>query len=755
MSNLPPIIVDLAIILVTAGVTTIIFKRLKQPVVLGYILAGLLVKPIIFFLPSIKDSSSISIWAEIGIVILLFNLGLEFSIKKMAKIGAVAAPTGVFESMMMLATGYIVGGLLGWSQMDRLFLGGMIAISSTTIIIRAFEELNLKTQKFTQLVFGVLIVEDIIAVLLLVLLSTISVSQNFEGMDLVYVMIRLAFFLILWFVAGILLIPSLIKFIKPYLDSETVLVVALGLCLGMVVMATQVGFSSALGAFLMGSILSETSIVEDVEHQLKSLKDLFGAVFFVSVGMMIDPLLLWDNIWIVIILTLTVLIGKSLFVSIGMLMTGQPLKAAVRSGMSMSQIGEFSFIIATLGMSLGVISGFLYPIAVGVSVITTFISPYFIRLSEPTYEFLNRVLPNKWILALDSYSDSSQQVSHESDWRRLVKSYSTVIVINAVISLGVILLGYHVLYPIEVKLLGDGTVNQVLFFVFVLLAILPFLWGMLKKQIENDLFETLWSSSAFNRGPLFALKFARILGVILVLGFLLSKVISTNYALVIALIVLIIGIIVFSKKIQTYYDKIENRFYTNFNTKELAMEARVKKLKGLMPWDTHFSDLVVSPSSTFVGKTLESIQLREKYEVSIAIIDRKCVKIYVPTKDEVILPGDILTLIGDDQHLLDVKELIETSVPTEKTQSHEKIELGKIIIHQDDGICGLSIRNSKIRELTHGMVIGIEREGERDLNPPSETIFMTNDVVWIVGDINLIRKLEKDLLAQLPNNLKA
>ncbi|MCO5234429.1 MAG: cation:proton antiporter [Chitinophagales bacterium] len=748
MSHLPSIIVDLAIILMTAGVTTIIFKKLKQPVVLGYILAGLLVKPIIFFLPSIKDSSSISIWAEIGIVILLFNLGLEFSVKKMAKIGAVAAPTGVFESMMMLATGYIVGGFLGWSQMDRLFLGGMIAVSSTTIIIRAFEELNLKTQKFTQLVFGVLIVEDIIAVLLLVLLSTISVSQNFEGMDLVFVIIRLGFFLILWFVAGILFIPSLIKYIRPYLDSETILVVALGLCLGMVVMATQVGFSSALGAFLMGSILSETNIVKDIEHQLKSLKNLFGAVFFVSVGMMIDPILLWNNIGIVLILTLTVLAGKSIFVAIGMLMAGQPLKAAVRSGMSMSQIGEFSFIIATLGMSLGVISGFLYPIAVGVSVITTFISPYFIRLSEPTYEFLNKLLPEKWILALENYSNSSQQVSHESDWKRLVKSYFSTVIVNVVIAIGVILLGYHVVYPLETKIMGNGIVNQVLFFVFILLCILPFLWGMLKKRIEKELFHSIWNDRSFNRGPLLALEFARVIAAILVLSFLLSKVISIGVALGIGLIVIMIGLTIFSSRIQSYYNKIENRFYVNFNTKELAIEARAQKMKGLMPWDTHFSDLVVSISSPFVGKSLESIQLREKYGVSIAILDRNYQKIYAPTKDVVILPGDILTLIGDDQQLMEVKELIETPI-TEKTQSHEKIELGKIVVHQGDSLCGISIRGSQIRELTHGMVIGIERNGERILNPSSDVILLTDDTIWIVGDILLIRELEKKLQEEL------
>ena len=387
---MPAIVSDLALILVIAGITTIVFKRLKQPVVLGYILAGLLVVPNTPFLPSVKDSSSISVWAEIGIIFLLFNLGLDFSVKKLIKIAPTVAPIGIFEVSMMVITGYLVGSVMGWEQMDKVFLGGIIAGSSTTIIIRTVDELKLKTKKYTELVMGVLIIEDIVAVLLLVLLSTISVSQNFEGMDLLYVGMRLVFFLILWFVVGILLIPTLLNKLRVYLGNETILIVALGLCLGMVVMATSVGFSSALGAFLMGSILAETNFVHQIEEQLKSLKDLFGAVFFVSVGMMIDPIMLWQNIGLVLILSFTVIVGKTVFVTTGMLVSGQPLKASLQSGMTMGQIGEFSFIIATLGLSLGVISNVLYPVAVGVSVLTIFLTPYMIKFSNPLNDFLEK-----------------------------------------------------------------------------------------------------------------------------------------------------------------------------------------------------------------------------------------------------------------------------------------------------------------------------------------------------------------------------
>lgn len=748
MSHLPSIITDLALILVIAGITTIIFKKLKQPVVLGYILAGFLVVPQFSFLPNVRDTSSISVWAEIGIIFLLFNLGLEFSVKKLAKVAPVVAPTGIFEILMMMATGYLVGGWLGWSQMDRMFLGGMIAISSTAIILRAFDELNLKTRKFTGLVMGVLIIEDIVGVLLLVLLSTIAVSQNFEGTDMVYSMLRLGFFLILWFVVGILFIPTLLNKLKQYLDNETILIVAVGLCFAMVVMANQVGFSSALGAFLMGSILAETAFVERIERQLKSLKNLFGAVFFVSVGMMINPTLLWENISAVLILTLVVLFGKTIFVSIGMLISGQPLRASVQSGMSMSQIGEFSFIIATLGLSLGVISEFLYPVAVGVSVITTFISPYFIRYSEPFYLFLERTLPSKWLKILQDYSQSSQQVQAESDWKKLVKSYFIMIVVNAVISIGMITLGYKVLWN---KFHNTSLIYEGVFFIVILLSIMPFLWGLLRKKVSPELYNNMWEENKINRGPLLTLKLARVIVAILILGYLISQVITTAVAIITVLFVLIVGITLFSNKISEYYNSIENAFYSNFNQKELAIKERSDKLRGLMPWDTHFADIQVSVASEFVGKTLLEIQLREKYNVNVAIIDRQIEKIYVPTKDTVILPGDILTLIGDDEHLKKVKDLIEKPTADIKVQSHDKIELGKLVIKEGDKIAGMTINASQIREATHGMVIGLERDGEKDLNPSSSKVLEVGDIIWIVGDMKLIQKYIQETSAK---NLK-
>ena len=383
MSHLPTLIQDLALILAIAGVTTLLFKKLKQPVVLGYILAGILVGPNFSLLPSISDLEGVKVWADIGVIFLLFSLGLEFSFKKLMNIGGTAGVTGIFEIICMVALGYVTGKLMGWSSMDCIFLGGIIAISSTTIIIRSFDELGVKARKFAGVVLGVLVIEDLMAVLLMVLLSTLAVSRESAGMEMLYSVLKLAFFLFLWFLSGIFLIPGFLKWGRKIMNDETMLVISLGLCLLMVVAATYAGFSAPLGAFIMGSILAETPQAEKIEHLVQPVKNLFGAVFFVSVGLLIEPEMLMKYIGPVFILSFVVILGKTVNVTFGALLSGQPLKQSLQAGMSMAQIGEFSFIIATLGVSLQVTSDYLYPIAVGVSVITTFTTPYMIRLADP------------------------------------------------------------------------------------------------------------------------------------------------------------------------------------------------------------------------------------------------------------------------------------------------------------------------------------------------------------------------------------
>src|SRR5690242_12141248 len=440
MGHLPKLIEDLALILITGAIVTLLFRKIKQPLVLGYIIAGFLVSPHLSITPTVVDQANVKTLAEIGVIFLLFSLGLEFSFKKLVRVGGSASITALVEIVFITVAGYFLGKALGWSLMDSLFLGGMLASSSTTIILRAFDELGMKTKKFAGVVFGVLIVEDIVVILLMVLLSTVAVTRAFEGTEMLLTVLKLLFFLVLWFVAGIFLLPTFLKRVKKLMSEETLLILSLALCLGMVVLATVAGFSAELGAFVMGSIIAETTSAEKVEHLIKPVKDLFAAVFFVSIGMMIDPKAIVEYRWPVLWVILLTLFGKLSSTTLGALLSGQPLKQSVQVGMSMAQIGEFAFIVATLGLSLGVISDFLFPVAVGASAITTFTTPYFIKFSGPVYQFVERSLPRKWVNRLDNYASSAQSIQAETDWQIVVRSYAAIIATNGIVLLTLIFL---------------------------------------------------------------------------------------------------------------------------------------------------------------------------------------------------------------------------------------------------------------------------------------------------------------------------
>ena len=396
MHSIHTLITDLTLITIYAGIITLIFKKLKQPTVLGYILAGIFAGPYFNFLPTVTDQQNLTIWADIGVIFLLFGLGLEFSFKKMMNVGKSAMITATVNILFMLFLGYNTGLLLGWSAIDSFFLGSMISMSSTTIIIKAFDDLNVKKQKFTDLVFGVLVVEDIVGILLLVLLPTIALGSTIDSQELALSTLKLVFFLVLCFVIGIYIVPTFLKKITGFLTDEMLLLITISLCFGMVLLATSSGFSSALGAFIMGSILAETEVIERIEKNIKPLKDFFGAVFFVSVGMMVNPAMFLEYAWPIFVITLIVIGGKVVFSCFGFIFSGQTLKTAVQGGFSLAQVGEFAFIIASLGMSIGVLDAKVYPIIVAVSVITTFLTPMMIKSSEPAYRLLQKTLPASW-----------------------------------------------------------------------------------------------------------------------------------------------------------------------------------------------------------------------------------------------------------------------------------------------------------------------------------------------------------------------
>lgn len=491
MHSINSLIVDLTLITIYAGITTLLCKKLKQPLVLGYVLAGILAGPNFSLLPTVSNKEDLTLWADIGIIFLLFGLGLEFSFKKMLNVGKAAMITANANILFMLFLGYNTGLLLGWSTMDSFFLGSMISMSSTTIIIKAFNDLNIKKQKFTDLVFGVLIVEDLMGILMLVLLPTIAMGHQIDGIALGLSTLKLAFFLVLCFVTGIYIVPTFLDKIQKLLTDEMLLLVTISLCFGMVLLATSSGFSSALGAFLMGSILSETELIERIEKNLRPLKDFFGAVFFVSVGMMVNPSMLITYAYPILIITLIVIIGITTFSCLGFVASGQNLKTAVSGAFSLAQVGEFAFIIATLGMSLGVLSDKVYPIIVAVSVITTFITPMMIKSADSAYKFLNKALPESWISYINKYS-SAATVTHNEErlWSALFKNYLLRLSLFSVILYSILVLALTV-RPYVRNIIPYRIPANILMTTLTLLCMSPFLkaligWNIITTKFIKD-----------------------------------------------------------------------------------------------------------------------------------------------------------------------------------------------------------------------------------------------------------------------------
>lgn len=736
MQHLPALIIDLALILGAAAVVTLLFKKLKQPVVLGYIIAGLLVSPNFKLFPTIIEMETIKTWADIGVIFLLFSLGLEFSFKKLLKVGGVAVIAAVFEVSLTMILGYGVGRMLGWNSMNSLFLGGILAIASTTIIIRAFDELGVKNQKFAGLVTGVLVIEDLVAVLLMVLLSTVAVSQTFSGNEMILSVLKLAFFLVLWFVSGIFFLPTLLKRISSLINEETLLIVSLALCFLMVVLASYAGFSAALGAFIMGSILAETTKAEKIAHHIKSVKNLFGAIFFVSVGMLINPHMMVQHASPILVATLVLLFGKPLFVSLGVLAAGQPLKIAVQSGMSLSQIGEFSFIIAGLGLSLNVTGDFLYPVAVAVSVLTTFTTPLMIRYSEPAYRVIERIMPLKWKGFIDTYSVGAQNMAEISDWKKIMRFYSINVIIFSVIIITIILLSTEYLAP----LLASYGWNQLITVAITLGVLSPFLWALAFRRTQRQAYANVWQKAS-RRGPLLMLLVSRLVLALLFIGFLFDRFFSPRVAFI-GVVISSTILLLLMGRIKNFYGQIEKRFMTNYHERDAQTAA---KNEILTPWDSHITTFELSSRSPYIGKTLRQSKIREEFGVNVVAIERGDYVINVPNSASHLYPNDILSVIGTDEQLQRFMSHLESSANEFKEiEAKPEVSLIHFTVGESSSLLRQQIRSSLIRERSQGIVVGVERDGKRIINPESDLVFELNDKVWIVGDGRRIQLLYKE-----------
>ena len=739
MSELAPLISDLALILICAGVMTLVFKRLKQPLVLGYIVAGFLASPHFTLTPSVIDTASIHTWSEIGVIFLLFALGLEFSFKKLVKVGgtAVIAACAIIFSMIMI--GMTVGWTFGWKSMDCLYLGGMLAMTSTTIIYKAFDDLGLRQQRFAGLVLSILIIEDILAIVLMVLLSTVAVSQNFEGGEMVFSIGKLVFFLILWFVVGIYLIPIFLKRSKKWVSSETMLILSLAMCFGMVVLAAKVGFSPAFGAFIMGSILAETVEAETIEKLVAPVKDLFGAIFFVSVGMMVDPAMIVEYIGPIITITLAILLGQTIFGTCGVILSGQPLKVAMQCGFSLTQIGEFAFIIASLGVSLNVTSSFLYPIVVAVSVITTFLTPYMIRLAVPAYNFVEKKIPEKWKLMLERYTAGSQTVNSENNWKKLLMDISRIVAIYMVLCIAVILLSFQFVMPFF-RLVMPEFWAKMAGATFMILCISPFLRAIVMKKNHSIEFQALWNDNRFNRAPLVSTIVFRMMIAVGFILFIIKSLFEASTMLVIAIALVLVVLMVLSRRLKKHSIVMERTFMQNLNFRDTQAEFKGKKrpkYEGhLLSRDLHLSDFDIPADSLWAGYTLKDLNLGKKYGVHVASIIRGLHRINIPGANVRLFPGDTIQVIGTDEQLAEFSLQAErvSNAAEENEIEKREMHLKQFVVDGKSPFLNTSIKESGIRNDYRCLVVGVEKEAGNLLSPEADMLLEDGDVVWVVGE---------------------
>lgn len=729
MFNIESLITDLALILILGAIVTVLFKWLKQPVVLGYIVAGFLASPHFEYLPSVTTEANIEFWAQIGIIVLLFSLGLEFSFKKLLNVGGSAVVTALIIVMGMMAAGFAIGHLLGFSNINSLFLGGMLSMSSTTIIIKAYTDMGLRHRKSASLVFAVLVVEDLFAVVMMVILSSIALNNSVEGGEMLYSIGKLVFFLIIWFLVGVFVLPSLFNAARRFLNSETLLIVSMGLCFGMAVFSVYCGFSLALGAFVIGSILAGTSYAERIEKVVCSVKDLFGAVFFISVGMMVNPSVIVEYASPILILSAVVVVGMIFFGTFGMLVTGQSLRVSIESGFSLTQIGEFSFIIATLGMSLGVLDATMYPIIVAVSVLTTFTTPYFIRFANPVSDFVEKHLPQRLHFLIERYSSDASNMSETRQlWGALLKRYLWRVLLYSIILVAISLLSLKVFIPWLEEVLPEW--SRLLGCVVTLVVMSPFLLALsypASRKVERKRLKK--ANSHFNI-PLIVLTIFRF---ILALGFIvhiLSVIYSMTVGFTVGFGVFILIVFLLSKNVKRRMRSIESKFLDNLNERELRRNGKNNSLVS----DLHVAFMEVGYGCPFVGERLRNSNLRKEYGVNVVSIQRGAVTITIPGADNRIFPGDVIGIIGTDEQIRRLLPVVEAgSEDVDAPAPDSPLKLLNVELTENSPLMGQTTASVSLRDRYNVLVVAIQR-GDEYIKPTGEIPFSPGDIVWLVGD---------------------
>ncbi len=738
------LISDLALILMLGAVATVVFKMLKQPIVLGYIVAGFLASPHFELLPSVAVEANIEFWAQIGIIVLLFSLGLEFSFKKLVDVGGSAILTALIIVLGMMSLGFVVGKFLGYGLVNSIFLGGMISMSSTTIIIKALTDLNMRQRRFVPMTFAVLIVEDLFAVVMMVILSSIALNNSVQGQEMIVSVLKLSFFLIMWFTVGIFVIPTVFKRFKRYISDEQMLIIAMGLCFAMVLFSINSGFSAALGAFVMGSILAGTIEAERIERLISPVKDLFGAVFFISVGMMVNPMVMTKHWSVIALLAVVVIVGMIVFGTFGMLATGQPLKLAMESGFSLTQIGEFSFIIATLGTGLGVLDKSVYPIIVAVSVITTFTTPFFIKQAVPCYNALYKVLPKSWTRLLNGYShDATESERSEtvSLWKSIISRYLVRLIIYSVVIISLIALCRSYLMPLMLKWLGRGNWARLACAAASLSIVGPFIVSIMmptvKRSEHKQLLETTGTVSYV---PIVVMVIISLVLSTVFTASVLQGVYHSGVAVMLAVLIVLAtlaAIIIIPTPLRSRLSQIEKRFISNINERENRRTGHENNLVS----DLHLAYMTVGHDCPFVGERLRNLDLRSRYGVNLVNIQRAGKLHPVPTGDMRIFPGDILGVIATEEQIQRLLPLVEAQGEVTEVPAGE-VKFTHFAIGAHSPIVGVTLESSHLGEEYGALLVAVQRGEEEYISPTPDMVFNSGDILWIVGDPKKLASLK-------------
>lgn len=731
MHTLAPLIYDLAIMLGMASVVTLLFQRIGQPVVLGYLVAGIIIGPYTPPHALVNDIPNIKILSELGVIFLIFSLGLEFSFHKLARVGFSATVTGFFEVILMILIGFVLGKVLGWSFNNSLFLGAALSISSTTIIIKAIEELNLLKKRFAELIFGVLIVEDLLAILLLVILSTVVITHDVFSLDMFWITGKLILVVGGWFIGGYFLIPTLHRKIKPYANDETITIVSIGLCLLMVSLAAFLNYSTALGAFIMGSILAETNAIQRIRKLIKPIRNMFAAVFFISIGMLMNPKIVFQHWPTILIITLVTVIGKIISTGLSVFITGQSLNTALRVGFGMAQIGEFSFIIVGLGVALNAVDDTLYPIIVAVSIITTFLTPYLIRFSGYFAILIDKNLSENKKLFLESYSAAVYKNLSVFSENNYYKNWVGRLILNAIIIAILFMLSYQFLLPWTKHLMSYDWLSKTVCWLAALLLSSPFIWGMIFsfRRTKKITFQNLFHLDFYMTGLLTILEIV-----------LLSFVFFQTWAVVVLLIIIMLGFFIISyNTLEKTYHWFENHLSSNIRKKREST-----KHEELAPWDTYLVEVRVGFQTPFSGRTIENCQIRKNYGINIIAIQREQQIIFAPKGIDYILPQDNLVILGEETQIDEFRKKVEArKMEQDPIDLLDNISLRSIQLKKRSPLKGKTIRQSKIRTTIHGLVVGLERNGVHILNPDSNTQLEIGDILYIAGESRYLEHLNK------------